>query len=129
MTNSERFIEAHKTAKQIRDCFSSYRGAFAFALKEIYAMEKREKKPTTYDFYKNRESRKLYYGAYLSVSENDGSIEVTIEHKNGMPVPFELQKGVWNCLPGAGFDRYIPEGDPRFDATLPRLVWGRYCAN
>lgn len=40
MTNSERFIEAHKTAKQIRDCFSSYRGAFAFALKEIYAMEK-----------------------------------------------------------------------------------------
>mgnify|MGYP007112514903 CR=1 FL=1 len=40
MTNSERFIEAHKTAKQIRDCFSSYRDAFAFALMEIYAMEK-----------------------------------------------------------------------------------------
>lgn len=43
MTNSERFIEAHKTAKQIRDCFSSYRGAFAFALTEIYAMERQEK--------------------------------------------------------------------------------------
>lgn len=42
MTNSERFIEAHKTAKQIRDCFSSYRGAFAFALMESYAMEKQE---------------------------------------------------------------------------------------
>lgn len=43
MTNSERFIEAHKTAKQTRDCFSSYRGAFAFALKESYAMERQEK--------------------------------------------------------------------------------------
>ena len=43
MTNSERFILAHKTAKQIRDCFSSYRGAFAFALTEIYAMERQER--------------------------------------------------------------------------------------
>lgn len=43
MTNSARFIESHKTAKQIRDCFSSYRGAFAFALKEIYAMERQER--------------------------------------------------------------------------------------
>lgn len=43
MTNSERFIIAHKTAKQIRDCFSSYRGAFAFALREIYAMERIQK--------------------------------------------------------------------------------------
>ena len=40
MTNSARFIEAHKTAKQIRSCFGAYRDAFAFALKEIYAMEK-----------------------------------------------------------------------------------------
>ena len=40
MTNSARFIEAHKTAKQIRGCFSAYRDAFAFALTEIYAMEK-----------------------------------------------------------------------------------------
>lgn len=40
MTNSERFIQAHKTAKQIRSCFSAYRDAFAFALKEIYVMEK-----------------------------------------------------------------------------------------
>lgn len=47
MTNSERFIIAHKTAKQIRDCFSSYRGAFAFALKEIYAMERAQKTQTT----------------------------------------------------------------------------------
>lgn len=47
MTNSERFIEAHKTAKQIRDCFSSYRGAFAFALKEIYAMERQERTTDT----------------------------------------------------------------------------------
>lgn len=47
MTNSERFIEAHKTAKQIRDCFSNYRGAFAFALKEIYAMEKTHEEKTT----------------------------------------------------------------------------------
>lgn len=43
MTNSEKFIQAHKTAKQIRDCFSSYRGAFAFALTEIYAMERQER--------------------------------------------------------------------------------------
>lgn len=43
MTNSARFIEAHKTAKQIRDCFSAYRDAFAFALMEIYATEKQEK--------------------------------------------------------------------------------------
>lgn len=47
MTNSERFIEAHKTAKQIRDCFSSYRDAFAFALKEIYAMEKTQPSDST----------------------------------------------------------------------------------
>ena len=40
MTNSASFIEAHITAKQIRDCFSAYRDAFAFALKEIYTMEK-----------------------------------------------------------------------------------------
>lgn len=43
LNNSERFIKAHKTAKQIRDCFSSYRGAFAFALTEIYAMERQER--------------------------------------------------------------------------------------
>lgn len=43
MTSSERFTKAHKTAKQIRDCFSTYRDAFAFALKEIYAMEKTQK--------------------------------------------------------------------------------------
>lgn len=43
MTNSDRFIQAHKTAKQIHDCFSSYRDAFAFALTEIYAMERQEK--------------------------------------------------------------------------------------
>lgn len=47
MTNSERFIEAHKTAKQIRDCFSSYRDAFAFALKEIYTMEKTQPSDST----------------------------------------------------------------------------------
>lgn len=47
MTNSERFIEAHKTAKQIRACFSAYRDAFAFALKEIYAMEKTREEKTT----------------------------------------------------------------------------------
>lgn len=47
MTNSERFTQAHKTAKQIRDCFSSYRGAFAFALTEIYAMEKTHEEKTT----------------------------------------------------------------------------------
>lgn len=40
LNNSERFIIAHKTAKQIRSCFDSYRGAFAFALSEVYAMEK-----------------------------------------------------------------------------------------
>lgn len=42
MTNSERFTKAHKTAKQIRGYFDSYRGAFAFALSEVYAMEKQE---------------------------------------------------------------------------------------
>lgn len=40
LNNSERFIIAHKTAKQIRRYFASYRGAFAFALSEVYAMEK-----------------------------------------------------------------------------------------
>jgi hypothetical protein len=49
MTNSARFIEAHKTAKQIRDCFDSYRGAFAFALTEIYAMERQEKKENRWE--------------------------------------------------------------------------------
>lgn len=43
MTNAARFIKAHKTAKQIRACFSAYRDAFAFALREIYAMEKTQK--------------------------------------------------------------------------------------
>lgn len=47
LNNSERFIEAHKTAKQIRGCFSTYRDAFAFALMEIYAMEKIHEEKTT----------------------------------------------------------------------------------
>lgn len=47
LSNSERFIIAHKTAKQIRRHFDSYRGAFAFALMEIYAMEKQEAEKTT----------------------------------------------------------------------------------
>ena len=42
LSNSDRFIIAHKTAKQIRGYFDSYRGAFAFALSEVYAMEKQE---------------------------------------------------------------------------------------
>jgi hypothetical protein len=40
LSNSERFVIAHKTAKQIRSYFDSYRGAFAYALSEVYAMEK-----------------------------------------------------------------------------------------
>ena len=47
MTNSERFTEAHKTAKQIRSCFGAYRDAFAFALTEIYAMEKTQPSDST----------------------------------------------------------------------------------
>ena len=47
MTNSERFTEAHKTTKQIRRCFGAYRDAFAFALTEIYAMEKTHEEKTT----------------------------------------------------------------------------------
>ena len=47
MTNSERFTEAHKTAKQTRGCFSTYRDAFAFALKEIYATEKTQPSDST----------------------------------------------------------------------------------
>lgn len=47
MTNSEKFIEAHKTAKQTRSFFSTYRDAFAFALKEIYAMEKTQPSDST----------------------------------------------------------------------------------
>lgn len=43
MTNSERFFKAHKTAKETRGFFCSYRDAFSFALREVYAMEKREK--------------------------------------------------------------------------------------
>lgn len=41
LNNSERFI-THKTAKQIRSYFDSYRGAFAYALSEVYVMEKQE---------------------------------------------------------------------------------------
>lgn len=128
MTNSEFFKAAHAIARETRANFETYRMAFSSALKGLYAMEKTQSKPTTYDFYKNRESRRLYC-AYLHVVKENGVALVTIEHKNGMPVPFEIQKGVWNCLSGMGCDRYIPEGDPRFDATLPRLVWGRYCAD
>lgn len=40
MTNAERFHKAHATAKQIRNCFSCYHDAFAFALSEVYAMER-----------------------------------------------------------------------------------------
>lgn len=43
LNNSERFIIAHKTARQIRSYFDSYRGAFAFALSEVYEMEKQER--------------------------------------------------------------------------------------
>lgn len=50
LSNSDRFIIAHQTAKLIRGYFDSYRGAFAFALSEVYEMEKQERlaaeKPT-----------------------------------------------------------------------------------
>lgn len=46
LNNSERFIIAHQTAKQIRSYFDSYRGAFAYALSEVYAMERQEKQAT-----------------------------------------------------------------------------------
>ena len=42
MTNSERFIEAYKTAEQTRSSFSTSRDAFVFDLTEIYAMERQE---------------------------------------------------------------------------------------
>lgn len=43
LSNSDRFIIAHQTAKLIRGYFDSYRGAFAFALSEVYEMEKQER--------------------------------------------------------------------------------------
>lgn len=47
MTNAERFYKAHATAKQIRNCFSCYRDAFAFALAEVYTMERNAKAERT----------------------------------------------------------------------------------
>ena len=44
MTNSEFFAAAHKTARETRDSFSSYRAAFSAALKAQYAAEKASKK-------------------------------------------------------------------------------------
>lgn len=40
MTNAERFHRAHAAARQIRKCFSCYQDAFAFALSEVYVMER-----------------------------------------------------------------------------------------
>lgn len=41
MTNSERFHKAHTAAKHYRSYFACYRDAFAFALAEVYAAEKK----------------------------------------------------------------------------------------
>lgn len=75
LNNSERFVIAHKTAKQIRSYFDSYRGAFAFALSEVYAMEKTHEEKTTAEKLENlgitaweRDGMKRYY-------INDGQLE------------------------------------------------------
>lgn len=122
MTNSERFIEAHKTAKQIRDCFSSYRGAFAFALKESYAMERQER--TTAEKLEalgisawERGEMKRYY-----VDENDIPRVFNAEVRHGSRAVKVYVDGRFGLTKATEIDRYAAI---YYDAIAERWMQGR----
>lgn len=89
---------------------------------EIQEPSKEEKKRTTASFVRGK-TGKIGYGAYLSIDGNQISVEV----KNGVPMPYILDKGIWMEKPIIGGYQYIPEGDPRFRPTgaSAYLVWGK----
>ena len=127
MTNSERFVEAHKTAKQIRDCFSSYRGAFAFALKEIYAMERQERtaaEQTTAEKLEalgisswERGEMKRYY-----VDENDIPRVFNAEVRHGSRAVKVYVDGRFGLTKATEIDRYAAI---YYDAITERWMQGR----
>ena len=112
MTNSERFIEARKTAKQIRDCFSSYRGAFVFALKEIYTMERQEKTTGTWntvpDWFQAKSGLSAYaFNDKQIVGETEKALKVrtAVNWGNGL----SIIKEVW--IPRSICKRGLRESD------------------
>lgn len=112
MTNSERFIEAYKTAKQTRSCFSTYRGAFAFALKENYAMEKHEQTDRTWNLVPDWFQAKSGLSAYAFsdsriVGETEKALKVrtAVNWGNGLSVI----KEVW--IPRSVCKRGLQESD------------------
>lgn len=112
MTNSERFIEAHKTAKRIRDCFSNYRGAFAFALMEIYAMEKQKKTicewNTVPDWFQAKSDLSAYaFNDKQIVGETEKALKVrtAVNWGNGL----SIIKEVW--IPKSVCKRGLHESD------------------
>lgn len=88
----------------------------------VQTLEKTEKKRTTASFIHGK-TGKIGYGSYLSIDGN----KITVEHKNGSPWPYILDKGIWMEKPVIGSDQYIPEGDPRFKAKggVAYIVWGK----
>ncbi len=76
---------------------------------------------TTYDYYKNQTSHKLYYNQYLSVDKNENG-QITVIVESTMGTPLICRKGVWQVKG----DSFIPEGDPEFNDKADKLVWGRF---
>lgn len=124
MTNSERFIEAHKTAKQIRDCFNRYRDAFAFALTEIYAMERSCKENKTSEKLEalgisawEHDEMKRYY-----VNEKDIPRVFNAEVRHGSRAVKVYVDGQYGLTKATEIDRYAAI---YYDAIAERWMQGR----
>lgn len=75
----------------------------------------------TYDYYKDKATEKNF--SYWFVN-NNGHIRVELDEQLCARYgrPFILNKGVWCEI----FKNvYVPEGDPEFDETKNKLVWGK----
>lgn len=150
MTNSERFIQAHKTAKQIRDCFSNYRGAFAFALMEIYAMEKQEKTTgewnTVPDWFQAKSDLSAYaFNDKQIVGETEKALKVrtAVNWGNGLSIIKEVWIPKSVCKRGSHesdlgeygakpfeYDmiaRSIEDGRDCFEFSREYLSWVKSC--
>lgn len=88
----------------------------------------------TYDYYKAQASHKIYYNCYLHVESDpelnklgygDERVRVSVEAPNNI-TPNAVKKGVWNVQQTLAGYVYIPEGDPEFDETADKLVWGEF---
>lgn len=97
MTKSARFIKAHKTAKQTRSYFSTYRDAFAFALTEIYATERQERTGDTWNTVPDWFQAKSCLSAYAFsdsqiVGETEKALRVrtAVNWGNGLSVIKEI---------------------------------------